>query len=91
MISINATPLHNPEVVGRTVEGETVLVLPGKGEVKVLNELGSQIWTLADGTHTVAEIAVLLSESYAVDRLQAEADVLEFVALLEEKGVLSLV
>jgi hypothetical protein len=40
-------------VRGRRLEHEAVVVLPDKGEVKVLNEVGAQIWALADGTRSV--------------------------------------
>jgi len=77
--------------MGRTIEGETVLVLPVQGEVKVINEVGSQIWQLADGQRSIAEIAAQICQQYAVEPAQAETDTLQFVRLLVEKGILSLV
>lgn len=90
MISLDIYPVTNPTVVGRVLEGEAVLVLPEKAQVKVLNEVGARIWALADGTHTVRDIAAAICAEYDVDPAQAEADVLDFVAQLAERGIVEL-
>jgi hypothetical protein len=83
-------PIPKPGVVWKIVDGEAVLVLPAKGVVKVLNEVGARIWSLADGTHTIHDISVLISAEYAVDQGQAEIDTLDFINQLENKGILTL-
>jgi hypothetical protein len=80
----------NPGIVGQILKQEAVLLLPTKGEVKVLNEVGARIWQLADGTRTIAEIAAVISTEYAVQPAQAEADTLAFVAELAERGIVTL-
>jgi hypothetical protein len=88
MIALDSYPVPNPAVVGRLVEGEAVIVLPEQGQVKVLNEVGARIWALADGTRTLRQIATALGDEYEVDQAQAEADVLDFVAQLAERGII---
>jgi len=90
MISLDSYAVPNPAVVGRIVEGEAVLVLPGQGQVKVLNEVGARIWALANGTRTLRQVAAALSDEYEVDQAQAEADTLNFMAQLAELGIVSL-
>jgi hypothetical protein len=90
MIALDNYPVPNATVVGCIVENEAVLVLPEQGQVKVLNEVGARIWTLADGHRTLQQIAAILSEEYVVDPTQAEADTLDFVAYLAELGIVSL-
>jgi len=89
MISLDSYPVPTAAVVGRLVEHEAVLVLPEKAQVKVLNEVGARIWALADGRRTLRQIAAALSEEYAVDQPQAEADTLDFVSRLAELGIVS--
>jgi hypothetical protein len=89
MLSSNSIPAPNPNVVGRMVDGEAVLVLPDQGQVKVLNPVGARIWSLADGSRSIAQIAQVICDEYEVDPEQAQADVLEFFARLEDKGVVS--
>ena len=90
MISLDSYAVPSPAVVGRIVEGEAVLVLADQGQVKVLNEVGARIWALADGTRTLRQIVAALCDEYEVDHAQAEADVIDFVAQLAERGIISL-
>jgi hypothetical protein len=79
-----------PGVVGQVIEGEAVLVLPERGEVKVLNPVGARIWQLADGHRTLGDIVAVICAEYAVEPAQAQADVLDFAAELARKGVVRL-
>jgi len=88
--TLDSYPAPNPNVRGRVIENEAVLVLPDRGQVKVLNQVGASIWQLADGTRTVREIAAVICAEYAVEQAEAEADTLAFVAELEGKGIISL-
>ena len=67
---------------------EAVLVQPERAKVKVLNEVGAHIWELADGTRTIEQIVALLCSEYQVDPDQAQADTLEFIGELVERGLL---
>ena len=78
-------------VVGRVVDDEAVIVLPGKGKVKVLNEVGAFIWSQVDGHRSVAEIVQSVCEEFDVDQPQAEADTIAFLADLQERSVISVV
>jgi coenzyme PQQ biosynthesis protein PqqD len=89
MVTLDAYPIPNPAVQGRRLDNEAVLVLPDRGEVKVLNEVGALIWQLADGTRTIAEIVTSVCTEYQVTQTQAEADVLEFIEELQAKAILS--
>jgi hypothetical protein len=88
-MTLDTYPIPNPQVRGRVVDDEAVLVLPEQGQVKVLNQVGASIWALADGSRTVREIASALCAEYAVEPSEAEADALAFVAELEAKGILA--
>jgi hypothetical protein len=89
MLSVNKIPVPNPEVVGRIVDNEAVLVLPGKGEVKVLNEVGARIWSLVDGHRSVKEIAEQIFAEFKVSLPEAEQDVADFIQQLLDKGIIT--
>ncbi len=89
MITLDSVPVFKPTVQGRRLENEAVLVLPDKGEVKVLNDVGAMIWQLTDGQRTVREIARLICGQYQVTLAEAEADALEFMAELVNKGLVT--
>ncbi len=82
--------MPNPDIVGQMLHGEAVLLLPNKGKVKVLNDVGARIWELADGSRTIAEIAAVITAEYAVPQAQAEADTLAFVAELVQREIVTL-
>lgn len=82
MITLETIFQPSTGVASRVLDGEAVLVHPGKGEVKVLNELGAEIWKRLDGLHSVGEIVDELLDAYAVDRADLERDVLGFMETL---------
>jgi hypothetical protein len=87
-LTLNSYPAPAEHVRGRRLEHEAVVVLPDKGEVKVLNEVGAQIWSLADGTRSVREIIAVVCHAYDVPLAAAEADTLKFLAELQQKGLI---
>ena len=87
-LSLDAFPHPAAHVRGRLLDGEAVIVLPDRGEVKVLNEVGAQIWTLADGSRSVREIAASVASVYQVSPAEAEADTVEFLRELLEKALI---
>ena len=90
MTFLNQIPKPVSGVTGQIVDGEAVLVLPDKAEVKVLNEVGARIWELVDGTLTIAEIAELLTQEFEVDIQKAQNDAVIFLQQLTQKGVVKL-
>lgn len=88
-MQLNDNPCRVPSVVSRMLEGEAVLVDPAHGKVRVLNGVGARIWELADGQHSIREIARLVAQEYAVELSQAESDALAFCHDLAGRGLLS--
>lgn len=89
-VTLDSCPSRHTEVFSRFVDGEAVLLLPAKGEVKVVNEVGAQIWESIDGKHTVREIVALICAEYQVERADAERDVIEFLESLLEHGIVTI-
>jgi hypothetical protein len=89
MISLDSLPVPAPDVIGQVVEHEVVLVLPERGEVKVLNESGARIWELIDGHRSVYEIAALIAQEYVTELAQVERDTLAFVQELSSRQMVS--
>ena len=87
-LTLNSYPAPAEHVRGRRLEHEAVVVLPDKGQVKVLNEVGAQIWELADGSRSVREIAAAVCLAYDVSSAVAETDTLTFLAELQQKGLI---
>lgn len=90
MLTIDSYPVHTEKTQGRLLENEAVVVLPEQGKIKVLNEVGARIWSLADGQRSVREIAAQISAEYNIPEADAETDALEFIGQMLVKGVLQL-
>ena len=90
MIMLDATPTPKPEVIGRSIDNEAVLVLPQTGKVKVLNEVGSRIWDLIDGSRSVREIADILCADFDVPAATAQQDAVEFITTLVDRNIVTL-
>jgi hypothetical protein len=90
MEPLNVYPQPIPGVLSRIIDGEAVLVMAKRGVVKVLNKVGTRIWTLIDGSRTVEEIASIIGSEYAVDIETAQADTLEFIQQMVDRNMITL-
>lgn len=83
-------PRRHPDSAFKSIAGEGGLViLPGKSEIKVLNPVALEIYSLLDGQRTVEEIARAISDDYEVSIEDATRDVREFVRVLDQHGMLA--
>jgi len=81
-------PRRNPAAGFRVFEGEATIVLPDGSYIQVLNETGSRIWDLLDGSRGVKAIAAVIAEEYDIAAEAAERDVREFVEELARHRML---
>ncbi len=82
-------PIHHPRTAARVFSGEAVIITPAENTVRMLNDAGTRIWELADGTRTVDQIAQALADEFAVDPTEARASTAAFVDALAAKGLLA--
>lgn len=82
-------PRRNPDAQFRQV-GDEILVLHSLlKQYHVLNSVAARIWQLADGEHTVEQIADTLAEEYRHDRDEVHRDVVETLEGLSELKLIS--
>lgn len=86
----NNYPVPHAQVATRVVDGAAVIVLADSGEVVVLNEVGTRVWQLADGSRSLTDIVAMLEREYAVAPNQLHADVEEFVQKMLKTNALTL-
>lgn len=87
-LSLTSRIRRRTEVVSGAVGEEAVLVTPSQARVRMLNETGSRLWTLADGNLTLQQMADALSAEYDVTPDLAAADVLAFAHDLLAAGLI---
>jgi hypothetical protein len=77
-------PKHRLDVQSRLVDGEMVVLDREQGLIHQLNRTATFIWEKCDGHRSAAEIAVQLSESFAVDETTALDDVIQILITLQQ-------
>jgi hypothetical protein len=90
MLTLDSCPVPTASVQGRRLENEAVLVYPDKGDVIVINDVGAEVWSLADGRRSIRDIVAAVRARYAMTPAEAEADALAFIADLQAKGVMTI-
>lgn len=88
-MDLGAVLSRNPGAAFRVYDGQATVVLPDRGEVKVLNEVGSLVWERIDGKRTVEQILEAVLEDYEIGPEEARRDVLDFISALREHGMVS--
>src|SRR5579863_3960654 len=84
-------PTPRAGVASRLVDGVAVAVTAGDSTLHTFeNEVATEIWGLADGQRSVGQIVDWIVAAFEVERVQAEHDVIEFMQLLDERGLLAL-
>lgn len=76
-------------VVATEVEGDVAVYAPRSATAAMLNTTASDIWALADGTRTLAQITHELGERYGISPGEIEGDVAIAVEALEQQGFLA--
>ena len=84
----NRYPAPHSQVAGRVIDGEAVLVLADSGQVEILNEVGARVWELADGSRSLAQIVIAVTEEFDVGAEEAAADVLAFLDRLVAEDII---
>ncbi len=88
LISLDARISPSPDVVGRVVGGELVLLDLESATYFGLNEVGSRMWTLMGELGSLRQVCDAVSREYDVSRAQLERDLLALVRKLHDKGLL---
>jgi len=89
-MQLDDRPAQNPETTGRLIDDMYFVMHGSASELHSLNGVGADIWRLADGTRTVAEIARVVGEEYDVEPPLAQADVVEFLESLLAKDLVEI-
>ncbi len=79
------------DVAHQQVLGETVIVVPRKATIHLLNPTGTFIWKAAKKGVSMSRLVSLMCGEYRVSRRRAEQDCDTFVSNLRKKGILEIV
>jgi hypothetical protein len=89
-LSLQSVPRKGRRTAGRVMDGEAVVFVPGKAEVRILNRVGTTVWELIDGKRPVEDIVKEICGKYDVENGTAKKDVLDFLQTLVEKELIEI-
>jgi len=89
-ISSPHLPRRHPDCAYKAIGDDGgLVVLSGRGEVKVLNPVGVKIYSLLDGKRTIDEIVAAVTDEFEVSESSARRDVDAFLGELAVHGMLA--
>ena len=89
-MDLQAIPRQNQDTASRSIDDAAYVLNPETSELHAFNEVGGRIWELIDGERTLQAVAQVIADEYDVEPGVAEADVVEFVETLVDKGIVAL-
>jgi hypothetical protein len=69
------------------IQGQAVVVVPARRELHELDEVGTFLWAELSRERSLEDLVTSLCEAFDVGTETATSDVREFLASLEEKGL----
>jgi len=95
VVETSAVPVRNPASSSRTIDGQAVIAISEMAQIHILNDVGTRVWNLIDGTRTVSEITGLVQrqlteEGYEGVSSGVAADIEEFFEAMAAKGMVTL-
>lgn len=85
-MNLKSYPTMHPQVAAQMVDDAAVIVLADAGEVNVLNPVGTRVWELSDGSHTIQQIIETIADEFDVAPGEMRVDVEEFLETLVQYG-----
>jgi Coenzyme PQQ synthesis protein D (PqqD) len=79
MMNLQSSPQRKAQVISQKASNDFLLFNMDDGNYYSLNEVGSRIWELCDGNHTVAQLVTALQTEYDAPSETLQADVLEML------------
>jgi hypothetical protein len=88
MTELQAAPRRSERTLAQELNGELVLVQVDTGQYYTLNDVGSRVWELCDGSLTVAQVISQVCDEFDAPPAQVQADVLDLVDTLSSEKLL---
>lgn len=85
-----AYPVRNETTAFRIIDNEAVILNLDSGIYYSLNEVGTKVWGLCDGSNGVRDITAAIVEEFEVQEEIAQKDILELISDLLTEGLVTI-
>ena len=89
MIELDSRPSRREDILAEQASDTQLLLNLSNGEYYALNEVGSDVWQLCDGSRSVREIVAAVGDEYDAPLDIIQADVLELLQGLANEGLVT--
>ena len=92
-VSIETIYVPSEDIVAREIEGELIIVpiVAGIGDMEdslfTLNETGKAVWDKLDGKRSLKDVIRELTDAFAAQAQEIEADVIGFMEEVVKRGI----
>lgn len=76
---------QNPEIAWRRIDGDVLLVDPGRSQMRQLNAVGALVWETLDAPRTLDELVDAVVARFETSAAQARTDVQAFLEKLQQR------
>ena len=83
MLNRESCPKRGKQVIAQKASNDLLLFNIEDGNYYSLNEIGSRIWELCDGTYSVGELVTVLAKEYDASHEELQKDVAELLETLK--------
>lgn len=84
---IQAAFRRNPDLIGAAIDDELVMMSVEHGQYYGLGGVGPRVWELIEQPQTMAQLVDQILEEFEVEREVCEKDLTEFIAQMEQLGL----
>jgi coenzyme PQQ biosynthesis protein PqqD len=88
-MKIDSRPTRRADVLTQETSDALVLLDPQGGAYFSLNDVGSRVWGLCDGTRSVADLVSVLADEFDAPTEAIRDDVLELLEELASEGLVT--
>lgn len=81
---------RNPEIDDADIDGDKVMMNIDKGQYYMINEIGSDIWSILENEITIEELLNKLIDKYDIDKETCKTDVIEFLGRLSDEELIEI-
>jgi hypothetical protein len=90
VLSLDAVPRHSEGVIFRLVGDEAIVLSLDSSYYYSLDPIGSEIWAMCDGTHSVQSMLDRVCAEYEVDWDRARRDLLDLIDDLKREELITI-
>lgn len=88
MLTPESRPCRQDSILTQQTAGSHILLKPDSGQCYALDDIGSVIWSLCDGAHSIADIVAAIVAEYDAPVETVEADTMELLQDLAHEKLL---